>query len=93
MSESVEHESAVMDRPEPTASLRRKFPPCSIIRPTNTEGAANGARMFLTRTGLFRGQSAAFHATLKLRGRRRSTTALTSRTPGRAPHPRGRLPG
>ena len=51
--------------PEPTAFLRRKFPPCSIIRPTNTEGAANGARMFLTDTGLFRGQSAAFHATLK----------------------------
>ena len=51
--------------PEPTAFLRRKFPPCSIIRPTNTEGAANGARMFLTKTGLFRGQSAAFHATLK----------------------------
>ncbi|MGN6380415.1 MAG: ferritin-like domain-containing protein [Gaiellales bacterium] len=51
--------------PEPTVFLRRKFPPCSIIRPTNTEGAANGARMFLTRTGLFRGQSAGFHATLK----------------------------
>jgi hypothetical protein len=51
--------------PEPTAFLRRKFPPCSIIRPTHTEGAANDARMFLTDTGLFRGQSAEFHATLK----------------------------
>jgi Ferritin-like domain len=51
--------------PEPTAFLRRKFPPCSIIRPTNTAGAATGARTFLTKTGLFRGQSARFFATLK----------------------------
>jgi hypothetical protein len=51
--------------PEPTVFLRRKFPPCAIIRPTNTEGAATGARMFLTKTGLFRGQSAGFHAALK----------------------------
>jgi hypothetical protein len=51
--------------PEPTVFLRRKFPPCAIIRPTNTQGAANGARMFLTKTGLFRGQSAGFHETLK----------------------------
>jgi hypothetical protein len=51
--------------PEPTHFLKRKFPVCSIIRPTNTEGAANGARMFLTKTGLFRGQSAGFFATLK----------------------------
>jgi hypothetical protein len=43
--------------PEPTVFLNRKFPPCSIIRPTNTEGAAMGALKFLTADGLFRGQS------------------------------------
>ena len=29
--------------PEPTIFLDRKFPICSIIRPTETEGAAMGA--------------------------------------------------
>jgi hypothetical protein len=48
--------------PEPTIFLDRKFPVCSIIRPTETEGAAMGAVTFLTDTGLFRGQSAAFFA-------------------------------
>ena len=49
--------------PEPTIFLDRKFPVCSIIRPTETEGAA--ARLgvqFFTDDGLFRGQSAAFFA-------------------------------
>jgi hypothetical protein len=46
--------------PEPTAFLSRKFPVCSIIRPTETRGAAMGALKFLTADGLFRGQSAAF---------------------------------
>ena len=46
--------------PEPTVFLSRKFPPVSIIRPTETEGAAMGALTFLTDDGLFRGQSAAF---------------------------------
>jgi hypothetical protein len=46
--------------PEPTIFLDRKFPVCSIIRPTETEGAAAGALKFLTDTGLFRGQSAGF---------------------------------
>ncbi len=50
--------------PEPTIFLDRKFPVCSIIRPTETEGAAMGARSFLTATGLFRGQSPAFFAVL-----------------------------
>jgi hypothetical protein len=46
--------------PEPTIFLSRKFPVCSIIRPTETEGAATGAAHFLTDSGLFRGQSKAF---------------------------------
>ena len=46
--------------PEPTIFLRRKFPKCSIIRPTETQGAAMGALKFLTADGLFRGQSTAF---------------------------------
>jgi len=46
--------------PEPTIFLDRKFPICSIVRPTETEGAAMGAVQFLTTTGLFRGQSDAF---------------------------------
>jgi hypothetical protein len=48
--------------PEPTKFLDRKFPICSIIRPTNTEGAAVGAAKFLTAMGLFRGQSSEFFA-------------------------------
>jgi hypothetical protein len=46
--------------PEPTFFLSRKFPPVSIIRPTETEGVAMGALKFLTDDGLFRGQSRAF---------------------------------
>ncbi len=46
--------------PEPTIFLRRKFPRVSIIRPTETKGAATGALAFLTADGLFRGQSPAF---------------------------------
>jgi hypothetical protein len=46
--------------PEPTLFLDRKFPVCSIVRPTETTGAAMGALRFLTDTGLFRGQSQAF---------------------------------
>lgn len=48
--------------PEPTIFLRRAFPVCSIIRPTDTAGAATGALTFLTDTGLFVGQSPAFFA-------------------------------
>jgi hypothetical protein len=50
--------------PEPTVFLDRKFPVCSIVRPTQTEGAAMGAVEFLTRTGLFAGQSAEFFQVL-----------------------------
>ena len=46
--------------PEPTIFLDRKFPVCSIVRPTETSGAAMGAVDFLTTTGLFVGQSAGF---------------------------------
>ena len=46
--------------PEPTEFLNRKFPHVSIIRPTNTQGAATGAAQFLTASNLFKGQSRAF---------------------------------
>lgn len=42
--------------PEPTPFLSRKFPICSIIRPTATKGAAMGAVKALTDDGLFIGQ-------------------------------------
>ncbi len=48
--------------PEPTIFLNRKFPPVSIIRPTETEGAAMGAVKALTDDGLFVGQSKEFFA-------------------------------
>jgi hypothetical protein len=51
--------------PEPTRFLRRRFPVCSIIRPTETAGAATGARKALTANGLFKGQSRAFFILLK----------------------------
>ncbi len=50
--------------PEPTVFLSRKFPPVSIIRPTETKGAAMGAVKALTDDGLFIGQSPEFFATL-----------------------------
>ncbi|MGH9353254.1 MAG: ferritin-like domain-containing protein [Terriglobia bacterium] len=46
--------------PEPCPFLRRKFPPVSIIRPTETNGAAMGALRALTADGLFIGQSPQF---------------------------------
>ena len=46
--------------PEPTSFLRRTFPPVSIIRPTETTGAAMAAVNGLTADGLFRGQSHEF---------------------------------
>jgi hypothetical protein len=51
--------------PEPTVFLNRKFPAVSIIRPTNTEGAAMGAVKGLTEDGLFRGQTPEFFRVLK----------------------------
>jgi hypothetical protein len=50
--------------PEPTIFLDRKFPIVSIIRPTETEGAAMGALNALTADGLFIGQPPAFFALL-----------------------------
>jgi rubrerythrin len=50
--------------PHPTTFLSSKLPVCSIIRPTNTRGAAMGAAKFLTDMGLFRGQPPAFFAAL-----------------------------
>jgi hypothetical protein len=50
--------------PEPTIFLRTTFPVCSIIRPTETDGAAMGAVSALTANGLFIGQSPAFFALL-----------------------------
>jgi hypothetical protein len=50
--------------PEPTVFLSRSFPVCSIVRPTETQGAAMGAVRFLTAMGLFSGQSRAFFAEL-----------------------------
>ena len=46
--------------PEPCPFLSRKLPPCSIIRPTETTGAAMSVVTFLTDMGLFKGQSAGF---------------------------------
>jgi hypothetical protein len=51
--------------PEPTKFLDRKFPICSIIRPTQTEGAALGAATGLTAQGLFKGQTPEFFAAVK----------------------------
>ncbi len=51
--------------PEPTIFLSRKFPPVSIIRPTQTTGAAMGALKFLTDDGLFIGQPAEFFTVLR----------------------------
>jgi Ferritin-like domain len=46
--------------PEPTIFLDRSFPICSIIRPTETDGAAMGAVNAFTADGLFIGQPPAF---------------------------------
>ncbi|MBV8173539.1 MAG: ferritin-like domain-containing protein [Verrucomicrobia bacterium] len=46
--------------PEPCPFLNRSFPVCSIVRPTETEGAAMGAVKAFTADGLFIGQTAEF---------------------------------
>jgi rubrerythrin len=51
--------------PEPTVFLNQKFPVVSIIRPTNTEGAAMGAVKGLTADGLFEKQTPEFFEVLK----------------------------
>jgi hypothetical protein len=50
----------IMPEPCPFLSLGRKFPICSIIRPTETNGAAMGAVKALTADGLFNGQTEEF---------------------------------
>ncbi len=50
--------------PEPTVFLNRTFPVVSIIRPTETEGAAMAALNAFTSDGLFIGQSPAFTSLL-----------------------------
>ena len=50
--------------PEPTPFLDRKFPICSIIRPTETDGAAMGTVRAFTADGLFIGQPPTFFAVL-----------------------------
>lgn len=51
--------------PEPCPFLSRKLPRCSVIRPTETKGAAMSVAKFLTDMGLFIGQSSAFFALLR----------------------------
>jgi hypothetical protein len=46
--------------PEPTIFLNRSFPIVSIVRPTETDGAATAAVNALTADGLFIGQSQQF---------------------------------
>jgi hypothetical protein len=46
--------------PEPCPFLSRILPPCSVIRPTNTDGVAASVVSFLTAMGLFIGQPPAF---------------------------------
>jgi List-Bact-rpt repeat protein/ferritin-like protein len=50
--------------PEPTIFLKRTFPICSIIRPTETDGAAARAINGFIADGLFIGQPPAFFALL-----------------------------
>jgi hypothetical protein len=50
----------IMPEPCPFLSLGNKFPICSIIRPTETKGAAMGAVKALTADGLFIGQTEEF---------------------------------
>ena len=51
--------------PEACNFLSKRFPVCSIIRPTETRGAAMGAVMGLTADGLFIGQSKQFFEMLQ----------------------------
>ncbi len=65
----LEVENELFDKalimPEPCPFLHPSLPICSVIRPTNTEGAATGALAFLTAMGLFIGQSQGFFVYMK----------------------------
>src|SRR6201997_3694946 len=50
--------------PDPCPFIDASLPVCSVVRPTNTTGAATGALKFLTAMGLFIGQSEAFFSYL-----------------------------
>ena len=51
--------------PEPTVFLSRQFPPVSIIRPTETKGAAMATVKAFTDDGLFIGQTTEFNELLQ----------------------------
>jgi hypothetical protein len=51
--------------PEPTFFLSNRFPPVSILRPTETEGAAMAALQSFITDGLFKGQPKTFIEMLK----------------------------
>lgn len=51
--------------PEPCPFLSTNFPKCSIIRPTNTKGAAMAAVTALAADGLFIGQTPEFFARIR----------------------------
>jgi hypothetical protein len=51
--------------PEPTVFLSKNLPAVSVIRPTETRGAAMAAVKALTADGLFIGQSATFFEFMK----------------------------
>jgi hypothetical protein len=56
-----EHLQGNLIMPEPTPFLQQQgFPICSIVRPTETKGAAMRAVMTLKQDGLFMGQTPAF---------------------------------
>jgi hypothetical protein len=55
-----EHLQANLIMPEPCPFLDSSFPICSIIRPTQTKGAAMGAVAALSADGLFSGQTPEF---------------------------------
>src|SRR5262249_22769579 len=50
--------------PEPCPFISASLPVCSVVRPTQTTGAAMGAIKFLTAMGLFIGQSPDFFTLL-----------------------------
>jgi hypothetical protein len=62
----LEVENELLDKalimPEPCPFISPTLPRCSVIRPTNTQGAAMGALRFLRNMGLFIGQSQPFFA-------------------------------
>ena len=61
-SSTDENLTANLIMPEPCPFISPDLPPCSVIRPTETEDIAKGVVKFLTDMGLFLGQSPAFFA-------------------------------